>query len=339
MTGPLSTHPILKSIKNQDLLDLASKPKLLCEKFNVPMVFVEGVKSKKIGRFTEFEYDGKPYKRVELVAKAFYEKKGLEVSWSEGAALVLVNAAINSAISRRLVDSFKVADSEQYVGVAAKTGLDERSKEVRTQSYEEQLREYEKLSFGTYKLVRHCIAMERRDRRKLIDALVSDIDQVDQGGSIDELNIAPFLKVVDSIEAISAKASKIQDSLMHSDLNEELIVHMNEFIEHDKRRMENNRTKVYSNYNEWSMAFALRIIELLGIGHFQNRFEESLTDNSSLMSSFDLTMLDTERKALRFAEVKNTDGLTPFQLLYLEEWINLPSNNRPEFEFCFVQPD
>lgn len=299
------------------------------------MVFVEGVRSKKVGRFTEFEYEGKQYKRVELVAKAFYEKQGLEVSWSEGAAYALASAAINSAITRRISSSFEVSSKTAYIGGDAKSGIELLGLDDLAIAYEENLQEFRKLSYGTYRLA--CEALHRLNTRSFVPSLSSEY--MDESTLHEKLGTAPFIKVLETTESIVAKANEILTSLGENLEPQELLEHMNEHIAHQNKRKARVQNTQYSNFNEWSAAFGLRLIEILGPQHFHNGFAGLIDGGTVNMANFDLTIVDPQRKVIRFAEVKNSDGLTPFQTVYLEDWIGLPKNNRPEFEFCFVQPE
>lgn len=331
-------HPVLEYVTDQEILKFGNKPLQLCEHFGIPTSRVEGVSEIKVGRSTTFEYQCNSFKRVELVAKRFYENQGYEVSWSEGAALVLLRMAINGAIARRTADLFEVTPFDEHSPPESYSGLASEHRERMLADHQKRESAFEERSTATYKLIRMHL------REVMLGEQSSPKALAENDGSTSQVGLTKFpfwnqpVKMIESPETVRERVLLAYENINEQPPLDELVEHMQNFIKQQQERYSAPNLKYrIANYSEWTVAFARRLIEVLGLRSFNSELIPVQVDPFLCMEGFDLTVLDVKNKSLRFVEVKNTDSFTPFQLVSIQEWIDMAPSIRPPFEVCLVQ--
>lgn len=318
-------------LQDPKMVELAKHPRKFCDHFEIPYVEVKGIAAVGAGRSVSFEYLGKQHKRVELVAKAFYETQGYEVSWSEGVSIILARAAINGAIGRRLADSFELCSFDECHPQLQDEFSAELFGDRAARSYELQKAEFEKKSTETYQMIRGVLynnaASIRRDEERSEKQKI--LDEVNKTSSIIRMvqDPADFDKKINSVWEEIKIAPPLEEFAEHID---------NAIAAHNARYSAANLKYQTINYNEWVAKYSMRLIEVMGVESIKKQPFETEIDSETMMKSFDLTLLDPLNKTLKFAEVKNNDGFTAMQVAALQRWIKLPEEARPPFELCFV---
>lgn len=332
-------NPVLNYVRDQDIIKLGGDPVRLCVHFGIPVSRVEGVVYSKTEKVANFNYNGNSFKRVELVAKKFYEDKGLEASWSEGAALVLVRVAINGAIARRISGLFKLMSLDEYLAQFDNEDLISVHRERLTTEHEKRERSFEERSTETYKLIRtHLRAIMLGDVSRQKSALDDDESDSPIGDSKKVFFTKP-VQINQSPEVIKELVNSAYSSICEKPPLDELVEHMKNFIKHQQERYSDPKSRyMMTNYSEWTVSFARRLVEVLGLRDFNFELIPGQESPFLCMERFDLNVLDVKNKSLRIVEVKNTDSFTPFQLVGIQGWIDLPPSIRPPFEVCVVQP-
>lgn len=309
---------IQECLKNEEVLALSKNPEALSERFGIPIVQIQGVKEVATGRIKSFQYREKSYKRIELIAKAYYEAQGFEASWSEGVALLLAKIALYCALAHRVRDYFIFSDER----IRSEYADDSHLLEIHLNGYTNKLEQRQSaLKFG---------GMRAFDELRIpIDYLCSGCFE----GEILAKNCGDIQFTAnpkDIHEQILKHALQMQDSLP----KEELLEYMNEYNAKLHEVYEQTKFKYrLANHNEWSAQFALRIIEVLGP---ESLLELAFSRGSFVDTNFDITVLDVQNKSLKFVEVKNTDPFTDLQLLNIEDWIE---HSTFPIELCLVQTE
>jgi hypothetical protein len=333
-------HPIHEYIDDPKMIEIAKKPELFCEHYGIPVTRISDVSAEKTGRLTTFTHKGNPYKRVELVAKAHYEAQGLEVSWSEGVSILLIKVGIMGALARRIKDTFSMKSIDEYLPDKPTSLLDQGHYEVMSSSYEKLKSDFEQASVGCYTLMRNHLLITMTPTsvspKNELESTTSEPELIESKSIVTQNSL--FHKIHD-LELVRLRQKMAFDEIKAHPPIVELIEHMNNYIcEQQLRYSAPNQKYKLVNYNDWTIQFARRLIEVLGLEIFSVDNFLTVTDNPTIMSVSDLTILDPVAKVLRFVEVKNDDGFTPLQLFHLQEWLKMANEIRSPFELCLVQP-
>lgn len=327
-------NPKYEYIQDQEMIALSQNPERFCEKYGIPVSKILNVSIIKNGRSNTFEHKGKPYKRVELIAKAHYEEQGFEVSWSEGISVLLVTVSISAAISRRVKDAFTMKSIDEYlIDTPSSIHFKDLLKD-KASRYEKYKADFEQGSIACHQLI-HSHLLKSRPRKT--EGLKTNLDISSNDSELDE-SVAndsrhDLFHTIKDLELIHIRMQKAFEEIKANPPIDELMEHMNNFVNIQRERYSAPHMNFrLVNLNEWSIQFARRLIEIIGLEIFySDKF-------STVMSVSDLTLLDPVSKVVRFVEIKNKDGFTPTQLLHLQSWLKLSSEMRCSFELCLVQP-
>lgn len=306
-------HPVLEYVEDKKLIEMMNFPKEICEKYKINYITIGGVVAQKEGNRTSFLYQGDRYSRVELVAKRYYESLGYLSAWNEGASFTLVNVAVGAEMVKRLAHLIEFNGGTYY-------------SDVHKDTYS-----LENMSDKGWHLL-----------QKFISSDLSNINHFDKTGihalykTRDELiNALICVYKVDPHEFLSQAEVVFGEMIKSPLLNlNDYKVHMEAYI---AERVRNSRGRPDQNLNEWAINHALKLIEVMGLDEFSPSLLKRCSSYSSIIK-FDLSLVDVKNKKLKFAEVKNKDGFTPFQIVSLDEWLRNRNATQAEFEVCFVNP-
>lgn len=311
-------NSIIEMINDPEMLELSKKPEKFCLHYGVPITYIKDVKIVSDVKRKAFEYRGSKFNYVELLAKSHYESEGLEAAWTEGAAIELVNAAFGGALTRRIINSFRLSSFEEYTSHYGSTSIDSRDRLLH--SFKKIEIEFNSGGYRAYHLLYPILISLYKDIRS------TTVHAVVPSKTNEELKK----------EIENAKKEIINNKPSH----EELIGYIDDYIEAQKKKYEGNtlpRVKREINrYNEWLVEFAIRIIDEIGFENLQ--YDNGICLNYPMAKS-DLTIIDKKNKTLRFAEVKNQDSFTEHQTFYLKIWINTLPEEREPFELCLIKSD
>ncbi|MFE1572714.1 hypothetical protein ACFIQG_12935 [Comamonas odontotermitis] len=314
-----SENPVLQGISNKSLIVSMRNPKLLCKEQKIPTVSIDGVTLGNEGGRKLFSYLGVGYSRVELVAKKYYEEKGYIASWSEGAVFILIRVALGALIINRMRHLIKVSDIHEHPYFNAT-------------DWEKLHDQYENDPGHIYSLVRGIFLSYSLlyPKRRIINPELQSSNKT----SPEEYLKNSGLMFLDTPEKIAETARSILIELGNNLPLQEMRVHMETYAENAKKPV---GSRIFSNFNKWNIDFAIKVVECLGIDFLGHELLEGGYIFSGL-EDFDITLLDQEKKVLKFVEVKNKDGFTPYQISYIDMWLKRRNNIKWEFEVCFVNP-
>lgn len=333
-------NPIHEYIDDPKMIEIAKKPERFCEHYGIPVTRIVDVSAEKTGRLTTFTYKGNPYKRVELVAKAHYEAQGLEVSWSEGVSILLIKVSIMGALARRIKDTFSMKSIDEYLPDKPLSFLDQLDHERMSLSYEKFKSEFEQASVGCYSLMkshfRNSMTPTSESFKNKLESTTSESELIESRPIITQQYL--FHQIHDP-DLVRLRLKIAFDEIKAHPPIDELIEHMNNYIcEEQVKYSAPSQKYQLAKYNDWTIQFARRLIEVMGLEIFSVDSFLDVRDDPAIMSVSDLTVLDPVAKVLRFVEVKNEDGFTPLQLFHLQEWLKMSNEIRSPFELCLVQP-
>ena len=308
-------HPVLSYVEDLELIKMMNKPRDICEKYGINFVELDGVLNQSSGRSNSFLYKDKKYSRVELIAKQYYENQGYIASWNEGASFVLIRVAMDSEIIRRtkhLIDLPTTKESKiDNCEISSWEDISKKGWHTLASS-----------ARGTMANIK--VFEEAKSNPKISSPYLTLENLLANASCVFKTNPQKFLEE-------AAIALYEMESL---NLLEEYKIHMQKYVA-DKTK--NDKHRQYINYNEWSIEHALKLIEIFGI----NISGSNLLGHQSLTGSleqFDLSLIDAVNRKMKFVEVKNNDGFTPFQIVALDDWLKHRNQVTADFEICFVKP-
>lgn len=312
-------NPAFEYISDKSLIELINTPYEICNKYKIPFIVLDDVLVRSEGRKKILSYMGSDYSRVELVAKRFYEEQGFYVSWNEGAVFHMIRAAVNAAIMNRLGSAVTVSRDTRHPFFTENDWI-----------VLENIFEHDKAA------AYHSMRGVMLGFKLLYPKVQVNNPDLDAGypQTPEEVLVKSGLKFSDSLENISGLAIKALADIKENPPLEEYAKSMRVLI--DERAK--SQPKWQSNsYNDWSLDFALKVIETIGIDFMGHELLETGYTFTSL-ENFDLTLLDVVEKKLKFVEVKNKDGFTAYQLVDLDAWLSKRDEMNFSFEMCFVWP-
>lgn len=308
--------PSSEFAKDITITELAKKPEIFCQHFNIPITIIKDVRLIEHGKTKSFEYLGKTHKYVESIAREYYESLGLEVSWNEGIAVQFVEHACERALMKRIFRNFKIHSYESYT----------KQNSLLTPNSDLESRILKKIEDAKLDFDRNDQWAHQRIREVVI-SLFSQLEWINSS-LVTTREDPEFTRrlVIDEYEKLIAQPPPI----------DEIKIYIIEYMESQKEKYSAPHLKFnLIKYNDWTLNFSLRLVEILGIKPFAH---DPRNKNQLPMRVSDLTVLDVKNKELRFVEVKNKDGFTQNQVFSLQQWLSTPASNRESFELCLVQP-
>ena len=297
-------HQLLESMPNV--------PEKIFEKFDLSIITIDNVLIEGSGFKRVFTWNGKTYKRPELVAKAYYEQQGYMVTWSEGVAWGIVIKALEKIFCVEFGKYFNLIDDrdqqlEKLFGMISrkrfhpdqfsdKEGDDKYKKIAEKQVNDEYTKRFNKIN-----------GIEGQCELRLLDIAQSIFDK-------DEVAFNKFIKM-----------SKLECKNSFKELNEL----MNDLIINLQKNIKIECLEIYFpkvgdiifnaerdkyNLNEWSIQFAKDLLLKLSWVDVYNKHFASCRN---FITRFDLTLIGVDTNEVKFVEVKVDDSFTMFQKMDL----------------------
>lgn len=290
---------------------LPNNPEKIFQELNLPVVVIDGVQIEGVGFKRTFTWNGKQYKRPELVAKAFYEAKGYQVTWSEGVAWGIALKGLMSMLSIKFSKYFEVkdlrsAEIEVAVSVAAnKQELFEIHElhgpslyiEVAKKNVEDRYRDSVARLNGENGLV--------ETRIRSIAQAVYDGDEFSLKKHLDAFKLTTDFNINELKE-------KLQQVIQEIHLEKD-VVSVEMYLPTVGDKLFNEHTDK-RNLNEWSIKFAGDVLRNMSWKKLYDRMFES---NGGYETRFDLTAVNYSEDEVKFVEVKLDDKFTEWQMLDL----------------------
>lgn len=300
--------------------EIPNNPEKIFEKFNLPAINIGNVKCQGSGFKKTYEWNGKQYKRPELVAKAFYEEKGYLVSWSEGVGWGIVIKSLLALLSLSMGRFFEVVDTREQELVWARSAAEHLEFNFKIHELHGPPLFYEKALKRVEDNYRERIARLKGENntyeykmREIIIAIHNN-DDVMLRKHLNNYKLQTTLdinllrvKLAESVEEIS---------------NEKNLELIENFYPEIGQIIFNEYRDKY-NLTEWTIKFAKDILAKLDWKIIYSKYLDAC---GHYEVRFDLTVIDADRNDIKFVEVKVNDKFTEFQrqdLVYALQY-NLP---------------
>lgn len=296
----------------EDKYNFSGKPEEVFLRYCLPIKTIKNITQKVNGRSKSFIFQDKEFKRVELVAKAYYENLGYLVSWSEGFAIDLLEAALTAEVVSKVSKYFKISDtylresSYQYEDLLKTQKLLETSDPNSYYTLKSSIRALYNPSLIDANLIKYPDSQSSNDKKPAFIELLISEEEIKH-------------KIQEAIDLVIAEKNieRIENSmLMHLKYMQELY----------------SNGILPQNMNIWSLEFTKVIFSRVG---FDKRFININTQRNFICRGFDLTLID-ENNELTFVEVKNKDKFTLHQCISIGEYLENPSD---KIELCLIDID
>lgn len=293
-----------------DKYDFTGTPEEVFNRYQLPVRKVNNIQQKTTGRTKSFIFKDKEYKRVELVAKAYYESEGYTASWSEGFPIDLLEVAITAEVISKISKYYKISDEymdEKSVLYPEWLKSQEILQNSDPKSYyllSSEIRcVYEPYLRGAGNTDLNTTTTPRKERAPTYQLLISE----------DELK----LEIEKSIELMLVEKD-------YERIEKSMEMHL-EYVQHKYRN-----GILPQNVNTWSLDFAKVLLKRVG---FDRRFCSINKKREFACRGFDLTLISSSNEII-FAEVKNKDKLTMFQIMSIADYLD---NKKGEIELCLIK--
>jgi hypothetical protein len=290
--------------------DFTGTPEEVFNRYELPVRKINNIQQKINGRTKSFVFNEKEYKRVELVAKAYYESEGYTASWSEGFPIDLLEVAITAEVISKISKYFKISD--EY--------MDEKSS-----SYPEWLKHQQILQNSdpkSYYLLSSEIS-------RIYDPYLKGVMNTDLNGTATpKKEQTSSYQLLISENDLKTEIEKSIESVLTEKNYEKIEQSMEMHLEYEQNKYRNGILP--QNVNTWSLDFAKVLLRRVG---FDRRFCRINNKSEFACRVFDLTLISNSNEII-FVEVKNKDKLTMFQNMSIADYLD---DRKGKIELCLIQ--
>jgi len=305
--APLSTME-LDTTTPAELLARHRTPADLFEHYGLPVTRVPGVISVTA---REFHYDFAEFKRVELVAKRYYENQGCLANWSEGTSFSILRDAFRDCLLSGLANCYRYTENiltdRRTAGATWNLDNDWLLANGDAHAYAPYLTAY-----VYFDLAGQVFEPPTEGQAEFERSMV---------------RAAPLFELAVPVQKLAERYHSQLDSIRQS-----MSVMLSHYIKARAKKFADSGLDKYGSAN-YIEEFLLKAMETMVYQPALN----PVAVHDVYCSGFDLLVFDPSTGLLRFVEVKNKDKLTHGQLTNLLKYLrsNMPY---PQVELCVVQP-